>query len=136
MSADRRRFLRFLLVGAVNTGFGYAVYALLVLAGMRPGIALAIAFAIGVAWNFSLHARIVFRTRGLARVPHYIAVYLGLYSVNALVLRLALDAGIPPLVAQFFIAGGIAVLSFVLIGWALTGRLGGRDQDASGGKGR
>lgn len=125
MSADRRRFLRFLLVGAVNTGFGYAIYAVLVLAGMRPGIALPIAFVIGVIWNFSLHARIVFRTRGLARVPHYVAVYLGLYAVNALLLQRALDAGLPPLVAQFFIAGGIAILSFLLIGWALTGRIGG-----------
>lgn len=119
---QRRRFVRFLVVGAINTGFGYGVYAILVLAGLGPQLALALAFALGVIWNFSLHARIVFRTRGLARFPIYVAVYLLLYAINALALRAAIMAGIPPLAAQLVLAGAIAVLSFLLIGWALTGQ--------------
>ncbi len=128
MTPDGARFLRFLAVGAVNTGFGYAVFALLVLGGVAPELALPVAFGIGVLWNFFTHARLVFRTRGLARLPQYVAVYLALYGVNALALRAALAAGASPLIAQFFLAGAIAVLSFVLIGWALTGRWAGRDR--------
>ena len=136
MTADSRRFLRFLVVGAVNTGFGYAIFAALVVAGVRPEIALPVAFVIGVIWNFGTHARLVFRTQGLARVPHYVAVYLLLYAINAVALRAALRAGLPPLPAQLVLAGGIAILSFVLIGWALTGRAAGRDPGPVAGKRR
>ncbi|MFM2355226.1 MAG: hypothetical protein RLZZ528_962 [Pseudomonadota bacterium] len=122
-TGDRQRFLRFLVTGLVNTGFGYGVYAILVLAGLPPQTALALAFALGVIWNYAIHARFVFGTRGYARLPAYGAVYLALYGLNALALGAALRAGIAPLLAQAVLTVIMAGISFFAISVALTGNL-------------
>jgi putative flippase GtrA len=118
-----RRFGRFLLVGLGNTAVGYALYAALLLAGMGPQASLALSFAIGVAWNFWTHARLVFGTRGLSRLPRYVGAYLLVWAGNALVLAWLTSAGVPPLAAQALVLPFAAVAAFVLVGLALTGRL-------------
>ena len=118
-----RRFLRFVAVGIVNTAFGYGVYAALVLLGLPPQPALALAFAVGVVWNYATHARFVFGTEGYRRLVPYAAVYLGLYLLNAVALARATAAGISPLVAQAVLAVVMAGLSFVAPSLVLTGRL-------------
>ena len=116
------RFLRFLAVGVVNTGFGYAVYAGLILGGMTPQPALALAFAIGILWNYMTHARLVFGTSGIARLLPYAAAYAVIYAVNALSLGQALRAGMSPLGAQALLVLPMAALSFCLISAVLTGQ--------------
>lgn len=125
MSARGRTFLRFLAAGLVNTLFGYAVYALLVLAGVPPQAALAVAFAVGVIWNYVTSARFVFHVRGYRRLPAYAGLYALLYLLNAGALRLALAQGVPPLIAQGLLTPPMAILSFVLLSLAMTGRIGG-----------
>ena len=117
------RFVRFLGVGVLNTAFGYAAYALLVLIGLSPQPALAVAFAMGIIWNYLTHARLVFHTRGLARIVPYAAAYGVIYAINAFSLAAALRAGLSPLVAQALLVLPMAALSFVLISLVLTGRL-------------
>jgi putative flippase GtrA len=125
VSARRRTFLRFLAAGLVNTLFGYAVYALLVLGGVPPQPALVVAFAVGVVWNYVTSARFVFHVRGYRRLPAYAGLYLLLYLLNAGALRLALSEGVPPLLAQAVLTPPMAILSFALLSLAMTGRIGG-----------
>jgi len=120
LSAGQMRFLRFLLVGGLNTAFGYAIYAVLVLAGLSPQTALALAFCVGVVWNFFTHARLVFGARGVRRLPAYVAVYVGIYAANAFLLGRVIALGIHPLVAQAGLALVMAVLSYGLIKAVLT----------------
>lgn len=108
--------MRFLMVGIANTGFGYAVYALAVLAGLPPQLALALQFVLGVLWNYRLHARLVFLVTGWGRLPVYIGAYVLIWAVNALALRLLLGQGLGPLVAQLAILPFVTVLSWLLIG--------------------
>ena len=68
-NATRRRFLKFILVGLLNTAFGYAVYAVLLFAGLDPQPALATSFGIGVIWNYFTTARLVFDQGGFSRFP-------------------------------------------------------------------
>ena len=117
-----RQFAKFLVVGVVNTAFGYLVYALFVWIGLAPQPALALAFVIGVAWNFLGHARYVFGTKGFARLPHYIGSYALIYVVNALALAQLWGFGMHSLAAQAVLAPIAAVASFFMIGKALTGR--------------
>lgn len=117
------RFIRFLGVGVLNTAFGYAAYALLVLIGLSPQPALAVAFAMGILWNYLTHARLVFDTRGVARIVPYAAAYGVIYAINALALAAALRAGLNPLVAQALLVLPMAALSFVMISLVLTGHL-------------
>lgn len=116
-----RRFVRFVLVGVANTAFGYGVYAMGVLAGLPPQIALALQFALGVLWNFTLHARLVFARRGWARLPAYIAAYVAIYLTNAVALRMMIGLGVGPLWAQLAILPGIVVLSWLLIRRVMAG---------------
>lgn len=117
-----RRFVRFILIGVVNTVFGYTVFSILVLLGVPPQPALILAFTIGVIWNYWTHARLVFHQRGLRQLPAYGLCYVLIYVLNSLALEAALRAGIGPLIAQAVLAPIAAVLSFFMISRVLTGR--------------
>ena len=118
----KARFVRFVLVGLGNTAFGYAVFAGFVLLGMGSQAALALAFVLGVAWNYWMHARLVFGTGGYGKVPGYVAAYVAIWGGNALALRMAENLGLSALLAQALLAPAAAVLSFFLIARVLTGR--------------
>ena len=60
---------KFLLAGILNAAFGYFVYAVFVLAGVTPGIALFIATCVGIIFNFFTTGRWVFRNSDLWAFP-------------------------------------------------------------------
>ena len=93
--------------------------------GMSPHPALMLAFAIGVTWNYFTTARLVFRVGGFGRVPRYFGAYLVIYLANAASLQALLGIGIHPLLAQALLTPVFAVAAFLMISWALTGRVGG-----------
>ncbi|MGB0660314.1 MAG: GtrA family protein [Mangrovicoccus sp.] len=117
-----RRLLRFLVVGVLNTVFGYAVFALLLALGLPPQPALILAFASGVAWNYHTHARLVFAAGGQGRFAPYGLVYLALYGLNAVMLEALLWAEIGAALAQAIYLPIGAGLSYVAIGRVLTER--------------
>ena len=120
------QFIRFLLVGLLNTAFGYSIYFVLVLLGFQPQVALLVSFAAGVLWNYFTTARLVFDTHGARRFPAYIVAYMFIYAINAGSLQALLKIGLSPLVAQAVLLPLLAVLAYILIGYALTGKLAGR----------
>ncbi len=118
----KKSFMRFAMVGVLNTAFGYALFTVLSLSGLPPQIALIISFSGGVLWNFMTHARLVFDTRGMGRLPYYILSYLVVYAFNALSLEGLLSMGLQPIVAQGLIVLPAAILAFILISRVLTDR--------------
>lgn len=122
LSHTKGTFVRFLVIGVVNTAFGYLLFMLLLYIGLHPQPALAIAFAGGVTWNYFTHARLVFGKRGLARMPPYVMAYLFIYGVNAGGLQALMAAGVAPSIAQAILVPPMAVLAYILIGRVLTGR--------------
>lgn len=117
-----RQFVKFILIGVVNTIFGYAVFSVLILLKIPPQPALAAAFFIGVIWNYWTHARIVFKRPGLNRIPAYAVSYFLIYVFNSGGLALLLKTGLGPLISQAILTPIVAVMSFVLISKALTGK--------------
>lgn len=118
----KKSFMRFAMVGVLNTAFGYALFTVLSLSGLPPQVALIISFSGGVLWNFMTHARLVFDTRGMGRLPYYILSYLVVYAFNALSLEGLLSMGLQPIVAQGLIVLPAAILAFILISRVLTDR--------------
>lgn len=108
--------LRFLAVGVVNTAVGYGIYALVVLAGAPPQLALILQFVLGALWNFQMHARLVFAVQGWSRLPAYIGAYMLIYAGNALALRLVMAQGAGALLAQLLILPFVVAASWLLIG--------------------
>jgi putative flippase GtrA len=106
-----RVWLRFGLAGLVNTGFGYAVFAVLVLAGIWPGAALIGTMAAAAAFNFQTSRRLVFRSNG--RVLRFVLVYVVVLAINWATLRLLQWSGLADLEAQALLTLPVAAVSFV-----------------------
>ncbi|MBB4022403.1 MAG: GtrA family protein [Pseudomonadota bacterium] len=117
-----RRFARFVLVGLINTLFGYGLYAALILIGTPPQPALFLSFFVGVLWNYFTTARFVFRVGGFSRLPAYAACYIAVYLLNAYVLHGVIRAGLSPLTAQALLTPLAAVLTFVLVSFVMRPR--------------
>jgi putative flippase GtrA len=122
-NAADRRIARFIVLGAVNTVLGYAVYAVLIVLGMVPQLALVVSFAFGIVRNYFTTARLVFGQRGFQRLPAYLLGYVTIYVVNAGLLHLVLICGLAPLVAQAVLLPFVAVFAYVLLSYVFTGRL-------------
>ncbi|MGE3690014.1 MAG: GtrA family protein [Novosphingobium sp.] len=112
--AELRRFARFLGVGALNTLFGYALFAMFVLLGLASGLALALATVIGVAFNFLTTGKLVFGNSGHAALPRYLGVYAGQFLINWAALHL-LEQTMPTLAAQLILVGPMAVLTYLAL---------------------
>lgn len=113
------RFLRFLAVGVLNTGVGYALFSAMILCGSGPAAAAAGSTALGAMFNFQSIGGLVFRQRELRLLPRFLGVYVGQCGANILMLGALGGIGIGPLLAQFlllpFLATGtyLAMQSFV-----------------------
>lgn len=98
--AEVRRFGRFVVVGLVNTAFGYTLYAVLYLLTQAPKISLTIALVCGIVFNFFSTGRIVFaNTRPLA-FPLFVVGSLAVLALNLGLLESFIRFGVHPLLAQ------------------------------------
>jgi putative flippase GtrA len=109
-----RQFAKFLVVGAVNTLFGYSVFAGLVLAGMAPMPALVITYVVGILFNYFTTGRYVFGHAGAGALLRFIAAYGVIYLFNVALYRAVEALGAGPLLAQALCLPVVAVFSFVL----------------------
>ena len=75
LASSQRQFVKFLVVGILNTAVGYGIFALLVWMKFGPSISLFLATVLGVLFNYLTTGRLVFSARGLGRLPFFVAVY-------------------------------------------------------------
>ena len=106
------QFVRFLLVGGLNTAFGYVLFGAIYLLTGRPTVAVVIATIVGVVFNFFSTGRLVFAYRGaLAFVP-FVLGYAVVCFVNVVVLGLLTAQGLHPLLGQLIVLPLCVLLSF------------------------
>lgn len=111
--------VRFILVGVVNTAFGYSVFALLVVtasAWLHYLVVLLIAHVLGVLEAFVLHRWLTFRVRGrvLGDLLRFWSVYLVALAANIVLLPLLVEVGgVPVLLAQLLVLLLTALGSYV-----------------------
>jgi putative flippase GtrA len=108
-------FLRFLIVGGLNTAIGYGIYSTLVLLRLFPELALLVATILGTVINYATTGGLVFRNRGNGRFFSFVLVYSVVYLLNAATLRLLLYAGLEPPTAQAIVLPAAAVATFIAI---------------------
>ena len=113
-----RRFVRFFVVGLLNTLFGYSVFAMLVFSGVAYAIALFVATCIGAFFNFVTTGRLVFRNRDGSLLPRFIAAYMLVYVFNLGMLAVMVARGV-----DTYLAGAISTLCSVLVSYGLNSRL-------------
>jgi putative flippase GtrA len=106
------QFARFLAVGVLNTLFGLAVFAILILLGLSKGVALAIGWVLGVLFNFQTIGRLVFRSYRPRLLLRFSVGYLTMYIVNFVALNAFTSIGVEPIPAQAILTPFVAVLTF------------------------
>lgn len=109
------RFVRFLLVGGLNTAFGYGVYALSLYLGAHYAVAATLSTVLGVLFNFFTTGTLVFGQRDPARLHRFVAVYGVTWAVGVLALKVASALGIDLYVAGLVLLLPSAGLSFLLL---------------------
>lgn len=115
-AGTRRELLRFILVGALNTGATTLLYWALLAADLTPALSFGLAFVAGIGMAWWMNGRFTFRTgaqaRGLAAYP---LIYVPPWAVGQGVLSLLLDAGVAG-----WLAGPLASLAVVPLSFGLN----------------
>jgi putative flippase GtrA len=111
---SRSRFLRFLVVGGINTVFGYGVFAALILLGVWYPVAGLVSTVLGVLFNFVTTGTFVFGNRDRSLVLRFSLIYGIGYIVGMAALRLTNALEIPILVASAALILPMAAFSFTL----------------------
>lgn len=109
-----RKFMKFLFVGALNTAFGYSVYALFVTLGASHNIALSVQYVLGVFWNFKTTGSIVFKNHDNSLIFRFFGSYIFTYSINLFCLNKLIGLGFGKYIAQAIMVLPMAVLSFLI----------------------
>ena len=110
----RRSLLRFLLVGALNTAFGYGAF-LLALAVMPGALsALALATVVAILFNFVSLGSLVFGSTDPRRLWRFLVTYGTVFAFNAVGLQLLQATGLQPALGGLVLLPGGAALSYVV----------------------
>jgi putative flippase GtrA len=107
-----RRFATFLVVGGVNTLFGYGLFAVLILLGLPTPAAVILGTILGLLFNFISTGGVVFKNRKARLLPRFIAVYAVQMGLSIAALHLLERAGMHPLVAGALILPPLAVFTY------------------------
>jgi len=116
MRSPLAQFIRFAIVGASNTAITLATYSLALGAGMRYLPAGALAYALGGVNGFMLNRRWTFAHRGhiLPAAARYAAIQAGGITVNLLLLRAVVGAGVPHAAAEVAAIAPVTLMTFAL----------------------
>jgi putative flippase GtrA len=80
--------MNFLVVGAINTLFGYSCFAIFLYMGLHYSLASLFATIAGVLFNFKTTGVFVFQSNDNCRLLRFVMVYILVFVVNLLALKL------------------------------------------------
>lgn len=110
-----QQFIRFLVIGALNTAFAYGLYALFIALGCHYALAVLLSTVIGTFFSFKTFGHFVFANPDNRLVFKFFAVYALCYALNVGILRLLTGAGMENLYLAGLISSAlVAMVSFFL----------------------
>lgn len=114
-SPHKNRVIRFLIAGAINTLFGFAVYSVFIIAGVAVWLSLLAGMLFGTVFNFFTTGGYVFRDLSLGRFPLFVICYLFVYGMNLLLIELISFWLNSKILSQAILVLPIAALSYLLM---------------------
>ena len=111
------QFVKFLLVGFINSIFGYGCFALFLYIGLHYTLAVLLATICGVIFNFKSTGTLVFGSYDNRRIFLFIRTYVIIYFINIAGIQAFSYIGIGP-----YIGGAILILPMALLGYILNKR--------------
>lgn len=110
----RRRLAGFILVGILNTAFGYALFAVIYWASGSYRLAIVLATIIGVLFNFFTTGRLVFGNRSYKALAAFVLGYAGVCVLNVVLVDIIVAYGHSPLIAQLVSMPALVAASFLI----------------------
>lgn len=105
----------FLIVGVLNTAFGYSIFSLLVYCKWHYTLAALGSSVAGVVFNYFTTGRIVFKNKDFSQFFRFGLVYVGLYVLNVLLLRvLQITVSDNLYISGLISAAGLSLVSFAV----------------------
>ncbi|RKP50862.1 GtrA family protein [Trinickia fusca] len=108
------QFLRFLLVGLLNSLFGYGCFAAFLACGLHYTFALLVATVIGVLFNFKTTGKLVFRSHSNKLIFRFVGAYCIVYATNLSLMKAMLMIGVNTYMSGAALLLPMAALSFFL----------------------
>lgn len=111
----KRKGVRFLIVGAINTAVGYGSYAVLISIGLQYLIANTLATIIGVINSYLWNRFFTFKSKGkaMSEIVRFSLVYATSYCISMLFLYLIVGR----LGVNVYIAGALNIIITTIISW-------------------
>lgn len=110
----KHKFVRFVLVGIVNSLFGYGCFALFLYAKIHYALALLLATVFGVLFNFKSTGALVFGSHDNSLIFRFIGVYIITYFLNVFGINALFCIGISPYMGGAILVFPMALLAFIL----------------------
>jgi len=111
----QRQFWLFLLVGLLNTLFGYVCFAFFVYLGLHYTLAVGLATCAGIAFNFQTTGKIVFNNTRTILIFKFIGVYAFLYVLNIGTIEL-----LKTFSTNYYLTGFLALIPITAIAFVLN----------------
>lgn len=110
----RHEAVRFVVIGALNTLFGFSAYALLVYLGVQYHLAITISTVAGILFNFRTTGSLVFRNTSTRLLVRFAAVYGFTYLLNMGLVTLLVNMGIGEIISGALALPVIVAVTFVV----------------------
>lgn len=112
------RWIRFLAIGTVNTGFSYLVYAGLLYVGLNYALSNLGALLLSILFSFRTQSTFVFSRGGSSVFLRYLVVWGAIYCMNVAIIALLLKLGM-----SSYSAGALAIFPITVISYFLQKQL-------------
>jgi putative flippase GtrA len=111
------RYVKFLLVGFLNTIFGYSLYAFFIFIGLHYSLAVLLSTILRILFNFQTIGRLVFKQIKKNLLLRFIIVYMIGYLFNTSSIYLLKNVGL-----NDYFAGALIVFPLSLLMYFLNSR--------------
>jgi len=108
------QFIKFLLVGGLNTLFGYGVFAFFLSLGLHYSLAALLGTLLGILFNFKTYGALVFKNSDNRLLFKFIGVYGTTYLLTVSCIAVLKSLHLSAFAAGAILAVPVALISFLL----------------------
>ncbi|WP_258239409.1 GtrA family protein [Arcobacter sp. LA11] len=109
-----KEFIRFILIGIINTIAGYSFYAGFIFIGFSYWLAALFGTILGIIFNFKTIGKFVFKNEDNKLFFRFVSVYILIYFLSILIIAIGKDYGFNDYIAGLFSIVPCAIVSFLL----------------------
>jgi putative flippase GtrA len=106
---------RFIIIGVINTLFGFLLFSISILYGATTWFALIISTSFGTIFNFITTGKYVFMKLNVSQFPSFFICYIIIYFINYLLIEILFQWIGSKIFSQFILIPPIAIFSYILM---------------------